>query len=140
MIAGPYPRPAPLQSHQTPAEIIALGQRMGVPEISWGVDRDGFFRVIYHWDHGDRVIYPTEEIRSEDAQDQEPAVRLTTDARSPVRRPCLLCRGEVERWRRLLGGSYCGHCVERIKDEVEAQRLRIKARLRARFSRRWRQL
>lgn len=68
-------------------------------------------------------------------------MRLTTDARTPLRRRCLLCRTrEVERWRRLLGGSYCTYCVRRIKSEVSAQRLRVRKGIKARVSRDWRHL
>lgn len=72
-------------------------------------------------------------------------MRLTLDARTPQRRRCLLCRTrEIERWRLLLGGSYCTHCVKRIKREVSAQRVRVRkwmgAEIRERRSRDWRHL
>jgi hypothetical protein len=71
-------------------------------------------------------------------------MRLTTDAQ---RRRCLLCRTrEVERWRALLGGSYCTCCTKRINREVRAQRLRVRKGIawrqwiKARTSRDWRHL
>jgi len=50
----------PFTSSRTMEEIIELGKRMGCPEISWGMDDHGAY-VIYHWEHGDRKIYPTED-------------------------------------------------------------------------------
>lgn len=43
---------------KTVAEVIELGKKMGVPEISWGEETGGEAYVIYHWEHGDRKIYP----------------------------------------------------------------------------------
>lgn len=45
---------------RSPEEVIAFGKRVGVPEISWGWNWDmAAYQVVYHWDHGDTVIYPT---------------------------------------------------------------------------------
>jgi hypothetical protein len=44
-------------------ELIERGRSIGVPEITWGLERDTGVFVTFHFAHGDSTFYPIEEKR-----------------------------------------------------------------------------
>lgn len=65
MPAGPRPRYWGHTDPRTIGEVIAHGQRIGVPEVTVEEGLGDSLRVIYRWAHGDTIIYPTGDLVTE---------------------------------------------------------------------------